>query len=277
MNSMDLYEHKILSDKEFPVQLQVNKINQKGQYFPEHWHEHLELHYVLEGSTTIKVNQRPVRAKKGDLIIANSNELHSGYGDGEAVTTVVAIFEMEALSFELADKNIIFQSLIEADDEIRRIMVSIWQEHEQQEIGYKLVCKGFLLHLITYLCRNYALEMLSDRENTKRMKNLERLNTVVKFVQEHYSEPISNRDLADMVHLSEDRFNHFFKEGMGMPPLQYVNEVRLKKAAKLLKKEVFTVAEVAALVGISDYNYFGRIFRRYFGCTPSEMVKNKSI
>ena len=76
-----------------------------------------------------------------------------------------------------------------------------------------------------------------------------------------------------MIHLSEDRFNHLFKESMGMAPLQYVNEVRLKKAMNLLKKKEGTVAEIAAMVGYTDYNHFGRQFRKMFGATPSEVMK----
>ena len=76
-----------------------------------------------------------------------------------------------------------------------------------------------------------------------------------------------------MIHLSEGRFNHLFKEGMGISPLQYINEVRVKKAMNLLKRRENTVAEIADSVGFTDYNHFGRQFRRYYGCPPSEILK----
>ena len=59
--------------------------------------------------------------------------------------------------------------------------------------------------------------------------------------------------------------------------MQYINEVRLNKAMNLLKKENFMATEVAEAVGFSDYNNFGRMFRRYFGCTPLEARKNSKI
>ena len=185
------------------------------------------------------------------------------------------IFEMEALSEELADKNILFQTWIRKDAEIGRIMHRIYEENEKKDIGYKLACKGGLLQLITYLSRNYVQEILSDSDSLKRRKKLERLNTVNQYIEQHYTEAISNRELADLLHLSEDRFNHLFKESMGMPPLQYINEIRLKKAMHLLKKgDFYTAAEVADAVGFSDYNNFGRMFRRFYGCTPLEVIKN---
>lgn len=270
--NLELYEQKIIKDGEFPIQLQKNRASRKGEYFNAHWHEHLEMHYVVSGKAKYKLNQKEYAAQAGNLVIANSNVLHAGYCTGDEVLEEMAmIFEIEALSQELADKNIIFSPLVQADAEIERIMRSIAEESDRQEIGWKLTCKGYMLQLIVYLARHNVEEMLSDSDSLKRMKKLERLNTVNHYIEEHYTETITNKVLADLIHLSEDRFNHLFKEGMGMPPLQYINEIRLRKAMHLLKKEGFTAAEVADAVGFSDYNHFGRMFRRYFGCTPMEV------
>lgn len=221
------------------------------------------------------MDQQEIPGEKGDLVIANSNVIHAGYCYGSPVEVLVMIFEMEALSEELADKNILFQPWIKKDAEIGRIMHRIYEENEKKDIGYKLACKGGLLQIITYLSRNYVQEMLSNSDSLKRRKKLERLNTVNQYIEQHYTEAISNRELADLLHLSEDRFNHLFKESMGMPPLQYINEIRLKKAMHLLKKgDFYTAAEVADAVGFSDYNNFGRMFRRFYGCTPLEVIKN---
>jgi len=274
---LKFYEKKIINDAEFPINLHMNRVSRECCYFPLHWHEHIELHYVVTGKTKITLEQKDIIAEEGSLVIANSNVLHAGYCDGTSMVTLVVIFEMEAFSKELAEKNIIFQPLIEGDNEISRIMSSIRQENESQEIGYRLACKGGLLQLITYLSRHYVLEMLSDSDSMKRMKNLERLNTVNQYIEEHYTEAVTNKELADIIHLSEDRFNHLFKESMGMPPLQYMNEIRLRKAKNLLQKGEYSSAEVAAAVGFTDYNHFGRMFRRYFGCTPMDMRKARYL
>ena len=49
--------------------------------------------------------------------------------------------------------------------------------------------------------------------------------------------------------------------------------MRLKKAMHLLKSGNYSAAEVADAVGFSDYNHFGRLFRRYYQCTPMEAVR----
>ena len=138
--TLALYEKKILNDEEFPIQLFRNRFRQRGQYFDLHWHEHIELHYVVSGHTTIKLEQEDVLACQGDLVIANSSILHEGFCDGTSMETLVAIFNMADFSRELADKNIIFQPHIQNDPEIVRIMGTISGEMLRQEIGGRLVC-----------------------------------------------------------------------------------------------------------------------------------------
>ena len=270
---LELYEKKILKDEEFPIQLFINRTNRKGNYFDPHWHEHIELHYVVSGRGIFRLYQNEIGAVKGDLVIANSNILHEGICEGTQLEALVVIFAMEDFSKELADKNIIFQPLIHGDEEISRIMLSIHQEYLGQEIGSRLVCKGYLLQLLAYLVRHYAQEILSEEDSLKRRIKLERLNIVYQYIEEHYAEPVSNRELAGLIHVSEGRFNHIFKESTGQAPLQYINEIRLRKALNLLKQGDFTAAQVAGAVGFSDYNHFGRLFRRHFGCTPMEVRK----
>lgn len=106
---LKFYEKKILNDKEFPIQLHINRVHEKRWYFAPHWHEHIELHYVVSGRTKFLLDQQEIPGEKGDLVIANSNVLHAGYCYGSPVEVLVMIFEMEALSEELADKNILFQ------------------------------------------------------------------------------------------------------------------------------------------------------------------------
>lgn len=275
--AMELYEKKILRDEEFPVQLLRNMIRRKGRYFDLHWHEHIELHYVVSGRTVIKLEQEEMTAQKGDLVVVNSNILHEGICDGTPVEALVVIFDMADFSRELADKNMIFRPLIQGDPEIIRIMQNIYDEYISQEIGYRLVCKGYLLQLVAYLMRHYALEMLDRGDSLRRQKKLERLNIVYQYIESNYSGPITNRELADLIHVSEGRFSHIFKESAGMAPLQYINGIRLKKAMNLLKCGKYTATEVADAVGFSDYNHFGRLFRRAFGCTPIEVRENSRI
>ena len=94
------------------------------------------------------------------------------------------------------------------------------------------------------------------------------LNTVLLFIERHYADPITNAQLADLICLSEDRFCHLFREEIGSAPLQYINEMRLKKAMALLERNEYTVTEVAEAVGFRDYNHFITVFGKAVGMSP---------
>lgn len=271
MYSLELYEKKILSDEEMPIQFNYHRVNEKGAFFYRHWHEHLELHYVTKGEGHFELNQETYHASKGTLIIANSNELHVGYCDKGEFEDRAIIFLIDEISKELGDMNLLFQTVVDQDETVERLFQQIYEEYHEKKLGYKQVCRALVTELLVYLSRNYVAEMLTEKDNIRRNKKLERLNKVIMYIEEHYTEPITTKELADLVYLSEDRFGHLFRENMGVAPIQYINEVRLKKAKHLMKRGEYTITEIAEAVGFRDYNHFGRLFKKRFGFTPREM------
>lgn len=277
MNTRNNYEKRITLDEEFPVDLFMNQIRSRGEYFGAHWHEHIELHYILKGRTAISCNHQMIHATEGDVIIVNSNEIHTGSCESGKLDAIVIIFDLDSFSKELVQKHVLFSPLIQGDEWLNHLFTSVYQENQKKESGYKLACKGLLYQLIAYLVRNYAVENLSERESEKRKRDLERLNTVLEYIGKNYQEPVSIAQLADMMHVSVGRFGHLFKENVGMSPLSYINEVRLKKVRLMLLKHEFNISEAAMEVGFSDMNHFDRQFKKYYGCTPSEYIKNSRI
>lgn len=269
MNKINLYEKKIIQDKEFPVQIFENNLQEIRPVFPEHWHEHIEMHYILNGEVVLYCNHKPVHGEPGNLIIINSNELHTAVTKTETFDALVIIFELDKFSEEIVNHNMIFQTLIEGDEKIKELLLEIRKEESQKELGYKLAVKGKIYELLTYLMRYYVVESISNKEHLQRKKNLARLNTVFQYIQNNYTETLSNKELAQVIHLSEFRFCHLFKESIGQSPLSYINEVRLKKAYHLLQQKELTVAEIASMVGFQDFNNFGRLFKKKYGFAPS--------
>jgi len=277
MPQLELYENKVVLDEELPVRLDVNLRATPGSIYPVHWHEHIELHYVVEGEAEMQVNQAGYRVCPGDLLVVNSNSLHSGDAVRAPYRALVLIFDVADLSAELAKRNYRFQPLICQDAAVDTLIRRAFQEKEGKGSGYKQLCRALVLELLVHLCRCYGTEYQPERAGQKRKKNLDRLNTVQLFIERHYAEPITNSQLADLVCLSEDRFCHLFRDEVGVAPLQYINEMRLKKAMALLERNEYTVTEVAEAVGFRDYNHFGRLFRKRFGCTPREVKSGKAI
>lgn len=283
----ELYENKILRDAEMPIQIMLNtwiaqdtpwKAGVQNHYPPGflcHWHEHIELHYIVEGEACFTLNQTEFPVKAGDFIIINPNELHSAICTKDPYHARVIIFDIGDISPELAGNNFLFHSYVQGDSTAARLTEQIIQERQSEQFAYKQSCKALVTQLLVHMCRNYVKESLTPRDSAQRKKDLERLNAVLSYMESHYAQPITNSQLAKMVYLSDDRFGHLFRSSIGKPPMQYLNDLRLKKALGLLKASTDTVTQVAEAVGFRDYNNFGRLFRKRYGCTPHEVKSGK--
>ena len=270
MPNLDLYEKKVLSDEELPVQLACNSHTACGEIFASHWHEHLEIHYIRAGRAVFHIDQGVYEVKAGDLIIANRNELHAGYSTAVPYEALLLVFDPSDVSRELGEMPLRLQTLIRGDDTLQQMVVDMFGIHAEKGLGYRALCRAKVTEMLVYLCRHYATESLLPKELVQRRRDLERLQPALDYIERNYADRISVAQLADLLCLSPDRLGHLFRDGVGQAPLQYINEIRLRKAMNLLKTEEYTVTEVAQTVGFFDYNHFGRLFRRRYGCTPNQ-------
>ncbi|HTO33179.1 MAG TPA: AraC family transcriptional regulator [Pararhizobium sp.] len=94
---------------------------------------------------------------------------------------------------------------------------------------------------------------------------------VLDHINTHLEQPLPVEKLAEVSGLSRAHFSRVFAISEGMPPAEFVLRKRLQRATKLLTKAAhLSVKEVAIMSGFEDPNYFAKVFRRYFGASPTE-------
>ena len=94
---------------------------------------------------------------------------------------------------------------------------------------------------------------------------------VVAYLEEHLSDPsLKIEDFAAHLCLSRTVFYRKLKTITGLTPVEFVREVRLQHAIRLMADNAYTVAQVAYMTGFGDPNYFGRCFKKKMGVTPTE-------
>jgi AraC-like DNA-binding protein len=94
---------------------------------------------------------------------------------------------------------------------------------------------------------------------------------VINYIAENLERPLPVEDLAKVSGLSRAHFSRVFAANEGMPPAEFVLRKRLQRATKLLTKTArLSVKEVALMSGFEDPNYFAKVFRRFFGASPTE-------
>lgn len=264
VDSLSGYETIPPQGKNFPIK--ISKYESTGGPNP-HWHEHLELLLFTGGSCTVIINGQSLLAEEGDLIAVNGGEVHS-FQRGNGVSYLCLLIYPELLCDVEVGGAVIRHKI--TDPALNSLVEEIYLEYTRGGVGSDMMQKSLAYSLLSSLYRSYAEEGVSEKERALDKQARERLDGILSFVIEHYTEEISTRDIAAASFLSLGYFCRFFKSMTGKSPIEYLNEYRIERASVLLEKTELSHAEVGAAVGIHDPNYFARLYKRIKGISPGE-------
>ena len=96
------------------------------------------------------------------------------------------------------------------------------------------------------------------------------INEVTNYIKQNLRENINLKSLSDKACMSSASFYRFFKRELGMSPIEYILNEKIKYAKKLLKNPTIQINEVCYLSGFEDANYFIRLFKKHEGITPKQ-------
>jgi transcriptional regulator GlxA family with amidase domain len=128
--------------------------------------------------------------------------------------------------------------------------------------------------LLARLCRWYVEAMPEDRPGvvppTDRMQSI---RAALSLVEARYARKLELDDLARAEHLQRNHFCRIFRRATGLPPMTYVNHLRVQKARELLCHSDRSITEIGAAVGFYDTAHFSRSFRKIQGESPTACRK----
>lgn len=105
-----------------------------------------------------------------------------------------------------------------------------------------------------------------------------RIEQVVVYINEHLSEPLDLKTVANASHFSPYHFHRIFHGALGETPQAYINRLRVERAANFLMKSTgMKVTEVAMMCGFSSPSSFARTFKKYFGVSAREYAKGRNL
>jgi len=96
-----------------------------------------------------------------------------------------------------------------------------------------------------------------------------RIELIISRIKKDTTAPWDISALALLVNLSPSRFRHLFKQETGTTPAQYLKDIRLVKAEKMLRTTFLSIKQILKQVGIASNAHFVRDFRRKYGTTPT--------
>ena len=133
-----------------------------------------------------------------------------------------------------------------------------------QELCSSLACSMLLL----------AQSILCSRDCGTAVKDPNQLSALAhrvrQYLDHHYSQPVTLRDAAKQLHMSEYYLAHVFRQEFHIPPMQYVIKRRMGEAQELLMNTGLPIAEIADRLGYGNVCHFNAMFKKNIGLPPGK-------
>lgn len=251
-----------------------------GSYVPNHWHDAIEIIYMVEGSVDITVEASAYHLQEGQCFLINSGVIHSTKCTSPNTGIVfqipfdfirLYIPDVQQLRFVLDDPG---------DNPVRQTKLDIFKETlTQMQIandirpeGYILRFNSLLFEILFQLYHNFSVKIFKA-DLSHKTKDLDRLNLILNYTNQNYDRPISIDEIARVACLDSGYFCRFFKKHMGLTFLEYQNEVRLSHIYQDLISTQDTLQSILERHGFTNYKLFRRVFSEHFHATPLQVRK----
>lgn len=280
------YFEKTVLESDFPMRF---FFNEGSISTPHHWHEDIEIIYIVNGKLKAGVNKEIYNLIQGDILIIGPGEVHYFLKENNLSMRAVIQFRMSIYdSFNSGTKDRLtlkptFSNckLLRKEDTIHSILEKqikdIINEHEEAKEGYKLFLKARLYDLAGTLLRSLPKENEKSENKEKQKERLEKLDNVMQFVEKNYDKHITLDEISKVAGFSKFYFTRFFKENTGMTFIDYLNNFRIAKSEWVLLEEENSITDVAFKSGFNSVKTFNRVFKHLKGCSPMEYRKNINL
>lgn len=146
---------------------------------------------------------------------------------------------------------------------------AILDENRNQRPHFRETIKGYLIVLVWEIAR---LGTVKFPQNEFYESQINKIQDALEYIENHYAEEIKIASLAACCHVSESYFRKIFVQCMNVPPLEYVNLIRIQKACELLMYERDSMETLAWKVGFSSLSAFMRNFKKIVGEPPKQWL-----
>lgn len=254
-------------------------------YYPTPWHYHPEYEIVLVTESRGKrfIGDRITDFEPGDLAFIGPNLPHlyrnepEYYAEEPGLRARSIVVHFLATSFgndllSLPEAEGVKRLL---DRSARGLHVTGGANAAVSRLLHDMVeLKGFprllkLLEALSVLAESSEWEYIASPGVTgHNERDSDRLNRVFEFVMQEFHREIRIAEVADMVHMSETAFSRYFRQRTRKTFSEFVGEIRLGHASKLLIEDKLSVAEICYESGFNNLSNFNRQFRAFYQTSP---------
>lgn len=256
---------------------------------PLHWHSEFEINFIISGCAEFICGDKKFISSDGDIIIIPPNMLHAIYpceSFKQRYDTVVFSPEMLGVSGNdrcaaeclkpLSDGAEINTQITPQHiyyGELKTTVQNIFSCATGNSPHLDMLMKSELLRFFWLLYESGDISCAAENS----VSRSEVIRPAIEYMNRNFPENITVEQLAKITHLSKSYFMCRFREAAGVGAIEYLSQLRIKKACEILSKTDKTSAETAFECGFRNLSNFNRQFRKFVGCTPKEYRKTGRV
>lgn len=253
--------------------------------YPIHWHNSIEILYVLRGSINVNVDTDSFEVLEKEMEIINVDEAHRIYSDED---NRVLMFHIDPSFFEkyYKDINNIFFYTNSTDDGaqegeeydlLRNFLAKLLCESVQKLDDFDKEVESLLIDLLYHLINNFHYLTYEREELKSNTEQLARYHRISKYIFNNYDSNITLQEIAKKEFLSPHYLSHEIKNATGNSFTDLVNQTRVEESVKLLLDSDLSISDISDEVGFSHVRYLNKNFKNYYGCTPLQYRKKNKL
>lgn len=267
-------------------------------YFPEtvvngklsafaHYHKYIELLYMYTGTLSINIDGEYCNVSSGEMVIINSHESHSISSMTRTREYICLQFEPEILyvedpymselsgflqqMFENKRTRVIDKASIDASP-IPTLIEAIKTEWAERKPGCDILMRSHFIGIFGWIYRHWSKSTQSEDELETPGSFVERIRYYVKI---NYA-TATEADAAKECNYSLGYFSRKFNKAFGMSFREYLTQVRVKQAVKLLISNNMSISACSEYVGFSSSSYFIKKFKEIYGMSPKKYLTQQT-
>ncbi len=232
--------------------------------FPPMFHAHMEIVYVISGSIRMNIDGMSHTLVPGEMSICFPYLIHSyeESPDAEAVILLFTAAAAGAFEQKLRQKKPVNPYLAPTADTLAQLK-KILSLASSNEPDSEMLMKAYLSTLVGELLLTIPTEPVNELD-------LELIQRLLKYCEEHYREDISISTISDTLHISESYVTKLFSARLDCSFRKYINRLRLTEVKKLLRSSEKSIVDIMLTCGFNNQSSFNRVFYEEIGCTPRE-------
>ena len=245
----------------------INSFRDKDFFFEGEMHDFWEIVEVTSGTATVSGDSRIYEMKPGSVVFHKPLEFHKIWANGKKAPHVRIISFRAKGDYMKRFKNVYMEFSQEQSFEFSEIVQEI-SDYLSNPDENATVPQDIATRFESFLLGLYPKKTHVEAKKTRNR----RFQQILSVMHEHCNENLTLSELSELCSMSPSNlkktFNSFYPHGI----MNYFRMLKMREAAKLLKRG-YSVHEVSTMLSFATQNYFSASFKREFGLSPSEYIK----